>query len=197
MTAPNSVWLPALLGLSVVTVISCGSSAPNIRPTSEFTEENARVFEDGVDFIEIPDTLEGRWEEEWAAEFQQRVGQADFIGPVKVNVLRTDVDLDRRRTYRLVCEIESTWLGEAPGGEITLISREGAGGFASVDGNERRLLNAQFILYVKWYATPEGDVLPHWHLSPNSDGVRRRTRFLIQRREDAPEERRTVIRRET
>jgi hypothetical protein len=173
---------------------SCGSSAPNIRPTSEFTEEHARVFDDGVDFIALPDTLEGRWEEEWAAEFQQRVGQADFIATCEITTIRTDVDLERRRTYRLICEIDRTMFGEAPGGQINLVAREGYGAFVSVDENERRLLNADLIVYAKWYQNEDGQVLPHWHLSPNSEGVRRRTQFLIQRRRDVPETR-TVIRR--
>jgi hypothetical protein len=187
---------PKLVALALgLAVVSCGSSAPVIRPSSEFTEEHARVFEDGVDFIALPDTLEGRWEEEWAAEFQQRVGQADFIALVKITTVRTDTDLERRRTYRLVADIDSVLLGESPGEEVSLVTAEGQPGFNSIDENERRLLNAEFVAYVKWYETPEGEVLAHWHLSPNSEGVRRRTQFLIARRRDVPE-RRTVIRRQ-
>lgn len=161
---------------------SCGGSKSAIRPSSPFTEEHARYFIDGVDFTADPSVLDGRWAESWAEELEQRVGSADFVGRVLIHTLRTDVDLERRATYRLTGRIESTLLGPAPGDEIVLPVHEAQSGFATVEGNERRILDRSFVAYVKWYAADDGSVLPHWHLSPASEAILTRTEELIERR---------------
>lgn len=184
--------LRALAALSLLS--GCGGAQTEAVVTSPFTGEDAVVFEDGVDFVFDPDVLEGRWREDWSRELQQRVERADIVAVVRVATLRTDVDLDRRTTYRLIATVERELLGEPPQEEMSLVVREGEGGFESVRSNERRVLDGDFVAFVKWYQTEHESVAPHWHLSPATDPVLRRVEFLVRRRTQAEEEAQTTTR---
>lgn len=173
---------------------ACGGNAPRVRPSSPFTEADARIFDDAADFFQDPDALEGRWRDEWTEEFNNRVGTADFIAAVSVSTVRTDVDLDRRRTFRLVVTVEQKFFGRVPGRDVTLAVSEGTPGFASIQAREQGLLDERFLLYAKWYRTPEGTVAAHWHLSPDTRPIRERTSFLVDRRRGVAQA--TVIVRE-
>jgi hypothetical protein len=177
-----------LLGLC-----ACGAAPPRVRPTSEFTEAKARVFEDGVDFVADPEVLEGRWLDEWERDLERRVSDADFVAIVTVETIRIDTDLDRRNTLRLLTDVQDRFFGESPGDELALVVREGAIGWGTVEGNDQRLLDNPYVAFVKWYATEDGTVLPHWHLSPSTDAVVRRVRALAERRSDAPRGREIVV----
>lgn len=186
--------------LAVVAVASaCGSSAPNVQTVSPFTAEDARFFEDGVDFVADPEALEGRWREDWTDELEGRVGLSDFVGLVTVTTMRTDTDLDRRTTYRLIATVERELLGDSED-EVTLTIREGQAGFGTIAGNERRILNQPFMAFLKYYQRegtegPEG-VDAHFHLSPAAEAVVRRAEYLLERRRGVRRERhgrRTVI----
>lgn len=171
-----------VVGLVVSLAVACGGSKGNIRPSSPFREEHARFFDDGVDFTADPSVLDGRWAESWAEELDHRVGGADLVAVVVIHMLRTDVDLERRATYRLTGRIANAMFGNAPGDEVVLPVHEAQSGFASVEGNERRILDRTFVAYVKWYEADDGSILPHWHLSPATPAIVKRTEELVARR---------------
>lgn len=188
----------AIFSLAVAAVLlsACGSAPPPARQTSPFTDEHAAVFEDGLDFIADPTALEGRWREDWSGDLDQRVSWSDLIATVTVHTLRTDTDLDRLDTYRLIVEVDEALWGEAPEEELVLTVREGDTGFGTIEGNERRVLNQPFVMFVKWYEAPDGQVKPRWHLAPATEPVTARVEYLIENRLVAPEnrdERRVVI----
>ncbi len=164
--------------------VACGGggAALEASSTTPFTEEHAAVFEDGVDFVDDPTVLEGRWRDEWLEDIEQRVRLADGVYLVFIRTVRTDLDLSGRTTYRLVAETESSLFGAPPGDEISLDVTQGERGFGTVDGNERRLLDGRFVAFVKYYVAEDGRVLPHWHLSPATEGVILRVQGLIDRR---------------
>ena len=172
-----------------------GSSGPAVRVTSPFTAEHAAVFDDGADFVARPDALDGDWREDWDRDLQKRVGFSDAIGVVTVTTLRTDTDLDRRTTYRLICHVDRMLYGESPGEEFELVVREGSDGYASVDGNDRRILQKTFVLFMKWYQPPAGQVAVHWHLSPASQQILTATNRMVERRNVAqnPDQREIII----
>lgn len=170
-------------------VAACGGSAPPARATSPFTDEHAEVFEDGVDFIADPGHLEGRWRQDWSRDLDRRVSWSDLIARVTIHTLRTDTDLDRVNTYRLIAEVDETLWGEPPEDELTLTVREGEAGYGTIEGNDRRILNQPFVLFLKWYDAPDGNVRPHWHLAPATEPVTARVEYLIENRLRAPDER--------
>ena len=187
---PRSAPLVAILAVSVA---ACGSASPAVEPTSEFTEAHALAFEDGIDVVGDPEALEGRWRDEWSRELQMRVADADLLAIVTVKTIRTDTNLDRESTYRLIVDVNRVLLGQPPRGELSLASSQRSRGFASVDANIRRVLDQRFVAYIKWYLNEHGTVAPHWHLAPATDAVVRRTSYLIERRRTAPDELRAGI----
>ncbi|MEM9193761.1 MAG: hypothetical protein AAGF12_31590 [Myxococcota bacterium] len=150
--------------------------------TSPFTDEHAAVFEDGVDFVDDPTLLEGPWRDSWSDELDQRVQLSDTILLVDIETIRTDVDLDQMNTYRLILAVNSSLFGQPPAEQLTLTVAQGERGYGTVDGNESRLLDGDFIAFLKFMESDEGEIVPRWHLSPATDGVVRRTEYLIERR---------------
>lgn len=167
---------PALVLLCLsLSLAACGSSRSNIRPTSPFEEVHARFFDDAADFIREPVTLGGQWASDWDEELRGRVGYADTVALVKVETLRTSIDVERRRTYHLVCRADRMYRGALPDEDRIEVSvAEGAGGFETIARNERRLVEGQYLLFIKWAQEGEDSevVVPRWHLSPASDRAR-------------------------
>ncbi len=190
--------LVVLASCGALLVAGCGSATREIVPevTSPFTEADAVLFGNGLDLVADPRLLEGQWLDTWEDELDRRVQAADVVALVTVRTLRTDVDLDRRQTLRLLTHVERTYLGEVSE-DLTLSVREGQPSFGLVRDNERRLLGEQYIAFVKW-ADEEGSIRPRWHLSPASEQVALRVRDLLQRRRDVRQEddvrRRVIIR---
>lgn len=192
----NATIFAALLAL----VPSCGGPQETIaRVTSPFTPDLAPIFENGIDLVRDPRVLEGQWLETWEDDLDRRVGHADVIALVTVQTLRTDVDLEQRRTYRLIAKVDRALMGEGVGTDITLIVREGEDGFGTVETNERRLLDTQYIAFVKWARDEsDGAIRARWHLSPASDAIATRVRSAIAARRPPEEDqtkRRVIIHR--
>jgi hypothetical protein len=177
--------LIVLLPFFVAFAHACGSGSVQLRTSSEFTEVHAEFFEDGVDYVANPDALEGRWRDEWQREMEKRLEYSDFIGVVTVNTLRTDIAPGRRTSLRLMATIDKRLLGEAPKEGVSLVVRDGQAGYETVDGNQKRILNERFVVFVKWYEDENELISAHWHLSPASDVILDRIQELILRREDA------------
>ena len=164
-----------VLGVALC-LVACGgaSSAGHIR--SEFTAQDATLFDDVVDLIEDPAALEAAWGDVDGSVIRNRVGRADLVAIVNVTALRNDVDLDRKETYRIHVESEKDLLGKSPK-DISLRVRQGEPGFRSVEVAADALMRRPFVLYAKWYLDEQTmQPRPHWHLSPASEAVVDRTR---------------------
>jgi hypothetical protein len=157
-------------------IVLCGSAcssqaAQGPRPRSPFTADDAALFEDGIDLIENPDQLEGQWKTDWDRDLDRRIAQSDFVALGSVTTLRDDSDLESRTSYQIVLAIERTLAGDAHGSELTLISRQGSGGYSSVEKQRKQLLGRKLTAFVK-YAAGDGDsVVSHFHLSAPSSAV--------------------------
>lgn len=182
--------LCVLVLLAIPASWACGGGGTEVHLTP-FTAEQREVFEDGVDFVADPQGLEGRWREDWTRDLDRRVTWADVIAIVTVRTMRTDTDPNQRTTFRLMAEIGRSLLGDAPP-DVEMVVRQDSMGFDTVDGNHRQILDTEFIAFLKWYENENGDVKPHWHLSPSSDPVVSRTEYLIERRRDIPRRRDNV-----
>lgn len=167
---------PALLtALFLVAIAGCGSSRTVIRPTSPFEEVHARFFDDSADFIREPVALGGQWASDWDEDLRGRVGYADTVALVKVETLRTSIDVERRRTYHLVCQAERLYRGALPDeDQIEVSVSEGSNGFETIARNERQLVEGKYLLFIKWAEEGEDTdvIVPRWHLSPASDRAR-------------------------
>ncbi len=185
--------LAAIMAMS--SVMGCGgANAPVMVVTGPFTDAHRRAFDNGLDLIENPTSLEGAWLRDWEEEIDRRVSLSDVVALVRITTLRVDVDLNRRETYRLIAHVERQRHGELPN-EIALVSRQADPGYPTIRTNSERILNQSFVLFLKW-ADEEGQVIARWHLSPAADRVVRRVNSLVERRLTPTEERRRVIVRE-
>jgi hypothetical protein len=184
------------IGVLLATSVSyaaCGASAPRIVVTP-MTAAQEVVFDNGVDYIDDPTLLEGPWLETWEQEIDARVAGSDVVAYVRITTMRTDIDLERRETHRLVAHIDSLRHGTVESEDIELVAREGEVGFPTVDGNDRRILNQRFAAFVRWtQSDPEAPIVPRWHLSPASERIVRRVNSLVEARRAPTEDRRRII----
>ncbi len=176
------------LRLSSALLIALGACATGSTVTAPTTgtplsAEDRRFFDDGVDFVGDPAVLEGRWRDDWSERARQpRHPRGHRLLHVRVRALRTDVDLERRTTYRLLVDEQESILGELPD-EQGLASVEGDGGYITIEGNEERILDEEFVLFLRWeQPSPDAPVRARWHLSPHTEEVTARVEYLAERR---------------
>ncbi|MBO6939568.1 MAG: hypothetical protein JJ863_31645 [Deltaproteobacteria bacterium] len=173
---------PRVLFLALVA--ACATTSTNATPTTgtPLTAEDRVLFDDGVDFVGDPSVLEGRWRDDWSRELDERVTNADIVSYIRVHALRTDMDLERRTTYRLLIDEVDGIVGDLPD-DLALASLEGDGGFSTIDGNENRILDQELVLFLKWeQSEPGAEVRARWHLSPHTEDVTSRVEYLAERR---------------
>lgn len=178
--------------VSLLVAPSCGGGAVR-RTTTPMTPEAELAFENGIDFIDDPSLLEGNWLEEWEGDIGRRVELCDAVLVVRITAVQQNVDLDRNLSYRLVAHIDNVRFGTGFDSEITLVSRHGEAGHASVHEYESRLLQNQFVAYIRFVEDGD-DVVPRWHLSPAADRIVRRTNSLLENRRSSEGRRRVTVR---
>lgn len=212
---------PILALIASLGLLACGGPPERVFTDIEpFTAEHEPLFENGVDMVRDPEALGGSWLGTWEEELDRRIRLADVVALVTVRTLRDDIgasardygevptleeaDRARRRTFRLIAHPDRVYLGEeqVAGQDLVLSVREGEGGFGTVANNERRLLDEQFIAFIKWDRDEvTGDYRARWHLSPATEAVATRVRSLLERRRDVQAEedgtrRRVIIHRD-
>jgi hypothetical protein len=182
--ATNTLMRLRLPSLLLLVLGACATGSPAAAPTTgtPLSAEDRVFFDDGVDFVGDPSVLEGRWRDDWSNELDSRVTHADVVSYVRVQALRTDVDLERRTTYRLLVDEVESIVGELPE-DLGLASQEGDGGYITIEGNESRILDEEFVLFLKWeQPSPDAPVRARWHLSPHTEDVTARVEYLAERR---------------
>ncbi len=154
--------------ISLLLVGACASD-PALRkePLPPLTEAQAQLFDDGVDLMEDPAALEGRWYDEWSQDLERRLSESDEVVVGTVRTVRADVDLSRRTSYRVVFAVERVLRGK-PGKELTLASREGAVGYSSMERYRQRLLERRFVAFIKRAGDESAPDVRHFHLTPPS-----------------------------
>lgn len=144
-----------------------------------------RAFDGRVDFINDPEILERNWQDEWNDDLQRRISSANVVAVVRIEAMRSTTDPEQKTVYHLLARPETPVFGTMQP-EFDLRVREGDLGFASVHQNQQQILEHMFIVFLKWADDPDGSVVARWHLSPATDAVLRRTRFLVEQRRGAP-----------
>jgi hypothetical protein len=195
---------PATRGIAAVcaafaafAIAACGgSAATNASTLPKFTEADAAYFDDGVDLVRDPQGVGGLWQAEWERELGERVARAEFVVVAFVHTLRTDVDLDRRTHYRLVAQVERALSGTAPDGDLTLVSREDAPGYVTVQSHHENVLEQKFVVFARRYRDAVGVPVLHWHLAPASEAVLRQVQARLEASSPTFREVRVIERRE-
>lgn len=181
MRSTLAICATGLLLLSFGTACGSSTAAGGVHPTSPFTDADAKLFEDGVDFVSDPAALGGRWAEEAEREAIGRIDAADAITVVTVTALRTDIDPQQRTTYGIATTTVENIKGTLGGDPITLSVSGDAPGYATIDRDRQRLLNERLVAFVKWYAKHDGTVGTHFHLSIASPVVLQQVRQRLDR----------------
>jgi len=176
----------ALLGLGGGLLAAC-ASGPKVHTTSPFTETDAEAFAGSVDFVGNPRSLQGRWQDAYAAELERRVERLDLLAVVQIHTLRNDLDPERRSKYRLLARVERTLFesDDFDVDELELAVRDGEAGYPTVADNQARILDQPFLAFVKFAPgdSPGAAPVPRWHLSPLTEPVLERVRPLLQERD--------------
>lgn len=189
--------LGLLLGLG-----GCGAGASTVGSGTVFDAELDELFDNGVDLIDRPELLDGAWSENWSATLKGRSLEADFIALVRVETLRSDVNLDQRTTYRFVVVDEGALDGSVPD-EPNLVTTPNDRGYGLVQSAAQSVLGARFLLFGKYEivgspgAGAATSTIPRlrFHLSPASVPVMDRVQWLINNMRVPPDQRRRRVER--
>ena len=192
-TFPGAIAFAVALALAAS---GCGSTSARTvaRP---MTAEQAAVYDNGIDYVDNPALLEGPWLATWEREIDQRVTEADAVSYVTISTIRTDADLEHRETFRLTAHSDSIRYGTIDE-DVVIVSARSDAGFETVRGNDTRILNNRFVLFLRWaQADASSPLVARWHLSPASEFIVRRVNSLVDARHGDRTERRRVIIRES
>jgi hypothetical protein len=199
MTRARTLGHSLALALAIAAPLSasgCGSTSSELvaRP---ITAAQAAVYDNGIDYVDNPALLEGSWLETWEQEIDQRVSQADAVSYVTISTIRTDADLERRETFRLTAHSDSIRYGQIDE-DMVIVSARSDAGFDTVRGNDTRILNNRFVLFLRWVQEDVNSPrVARWHMSPASDLIVRRVNSLVDARHGDNTDRRRIIIRET
>lgn len=196
MTRARTLGHYLALALTVAAPTACGSTTSQIvaRP---ITAEQAAVYDNGIDYVDNPSLLEGPWLETWEREIDQRVTNADAVSYVTISTIRTDADLERRETFRLTAHSDSIRYGQIDE-DMVIVSARNDSGFDTVRGNDTRILNNRFVLFLRWVqADANSPRVARWHMSPASEPIVARVNSLVAARHGDTTDRRRIIVRET
>jgi hypothetical protein len=171
-TVTRAAWLCALL----LCASACGGSGASVVKPGEFNAQHALLFDDGVDLIEDPSGLSGRWRDDWESELGQRLELADVVASGTVSTVREEIDPEGHASYHVLFRVHKAFKGKPRGSEIILGSHEGASGFASIEQHREHMVDRNMIVFVRYAAgtdTSLSAVTPHFHMMPPSDAVAR------------------------
>jgi|LNFM01.1.fsa_nt_gb hypothetical protein len=165
-----------ILALCVALASGCATQQA-IRPTSPFTAEQARYFDDSVDYISDLDNLGGTMADDLRRQLSYLGRNSDLIAIVRLETVAVSQDPDGTQSYRIVASIVETLHGTAPEqGRVQLRTSQGQMGYNTVAGRQERLQTGRWLVFVKWYTDATNEVRPHWHLYPHSDALVTRMR---------------------
>lgn len=143
----------------------CGGSVDTARAVaSPFSVEDETLFDSGVEFLEDPSHLSGRWREAWERELSGRVERADLIFVGGVESSREGQDGKGRPFLDLTAEVDRTLKGKQ-GRSLALRARERDPGFSGLVRAGDRLYSSPFVVFVKWNDEGDGSVRARFHLA--------------------------------
>ncbi len=171
MSFPASTSTFLALACAAVACAGCGGAQTKGVTPGEFTAEHGVLFDDGVDLIEDPEGLQGRWKSDYELELEQRAEAADLVVSGVVTTVRVEQDPEMRHTFHLLLRRDDVLKGETDEPEFALTSREGARGYGSVSQHRDRMLEQPFVAFIRYAEGEGGEAVAHFHLSRPSPTV--------------------------
>jgi hypothetical protein len=172
----------SLLVVALALCAACSSSNANSSRavSAPFTPDLAAFFDDAVDYVENVEDLGGRVASDWRRQIDGLSRNADIIAVVRIETVTSGSESSSSGSFRLTTVAARPPFKGAipPDGHIDLRVLEGEVGYNTVRNSAQRLQANQWLLFVRWYDDADGQVRPHWHLTPATPGA-------IQRAQDA------------
>lgn|SRR5690554_3148587 len=143
----------------------CGASVDQARLVgTPFTAVEEALFDSGVEFVDDPSHLSGRWREEWERDLAGRVERADLIYIGGVESSREGQDGSGRPFLDLTTAVDNVLKGKQ-GRYLDLRARDRDAGFMGLARSGERLYESPFIVFVKWSDEGDGRVRARFHLA--------------------------------
>jgi hypothetical protein len=175
---------PPLRSLSLVVclLMACGGSTSGGAGAvkSPFLPEDEALFDGGVEFVDDPEKLTGRWREDWERELSDRVARADAVFIGEVVATRLGADVRGESFVDIGFSVQKKLLGKL-GGSVELRSRTGDAGHRTLARAGDRLLGGNYVAFVKW-VEEDGKVRGRFHLAHASRFVLSAVQFQLGKR---------------
>lgn len=178
--------------VSTLLALGCGGTPAPVVTVTPLTAADEVAFDNGADLIDDPSLLDGPALEDWEESIAVLCDRADAVVVVRITAVQTSTDLERNESYRLVGDVELERFGHTDP-QVSLIVREDDAGYQSIRRAEPRLLNQQFLAFIRWTEGDTGAIVPRWHLSPAGERVSRRANSLLERRRPTEDRRRVTV----
>ncbi len=174
----------ALLLLSLALSLGCSgtNAATGARVvTGPFTPDLAAFFDDSVDYVENVEELGGRVASDWRRQIDGCARGADIIAVVRVETVTSGSESTTSGSFRLTTIATRDPLrGSLPPDRRTdLITSQGEVGYNTVRAGSSRIQAREWLMFVRWYDDTDGQVRPHWHLTPATEQALQRARDAI------------------
>lgn len=151
--------------LAGVGLPGCGGSTEQARLLgSPFSSEDEALFDSGLEFVDDPTHLSGRWREDWERDLAGRVSKADLIYIGGVDSSREGQDGTGRPFLDLTTRVDQVLKGKE-GRSLALRARDRDQGFIGLVRAGERLYGSPFIIFVKWSDEGDGKTRARFHLA--------------------------------
>lgn len=174
----------AAILLSLALGLGCSGTSSNNAArlvTGPFTPDLAAFFDDSVDYVENVEELGGRVASEWRRQIDGCARSADLIAVVRVETVTAGSESSSSATYRLTTVATRDPLkgSLAPDRRTELTTSQGEVGYNTVRSGSSRIQTREWLMFARWYEDSDGQVRPHWHLTPATEQALQRARDAI------------------
>jgi hypothetical protein len=142
-----------------------------------------QIFDDNIDPAAVGLTMEGP-SPRADAFLRERAQTADVVARVRVQTVTVD-SIGEQQTYHLNIQVGVPTLTEAKVQDrsFELSIKPSSGAFGIAKAFDARLRGRTFVGFVKRYASEEGEIEVHWHLSPDTAEVVQAVKEAVALRE--------------
>jgi hypothetical protein len=177
----RTAFLLVSLALSLGCSGSTAAAGGNRTVSGPFTTELGTFYDDSVDYVENVEELGGRVASDWRRQIDGCARGADIIAVVRVETVTSGSESTTSGSYRLTTiATRDPFKGSLPPDRrIDLVTSQGEVGYNTVRAGSSRIQARDWLMFVRWYDDTDGQVRPHWHLTPATEQALQRARDAI------------------
>ena len=175
------ITIPALLA----------ACATTIQPGNPFSDSERRFFDDGLDVVENLDGIQGQFGFEEREALDARCNLSDVIAEITIVSVQDTEGVGGVAEKRIRIKVDRVIYGDMTGDELNLTSSANALGYTLLKRYETSLSGGK-LLFLRTFEPAEGSEQSghHFHLSPDSEAMKKSVVTLIDKRVEAESERR-------